>query len=164
MANYQEGINVLLYLQFFFLCVKYNKKRNRLQEKNNKIIQTHTKAYILFPRPHQLLFLLNTSSIYSTFQAYPSGPTRGTRGVRYVGPEGYAFSFSIKISFFSADLQKSRQAHSCPIPVPLVKLVSLVKLIPQLNYPLSFTPISNTSKCLFSICNLSTSCSRTGTI
>ena len=41
----------------FFLCAKYNKKRNRLQEK--KAIKTYkhtTKAYIPFPLPHQLLF------------------------------------------------------------------------------------------------------------
>lgn len=152
------------FYNFSFFVPNIRKKEIGCKKKKQKKYIKTTKAYIPFPLPHQLLFLLNTASIYSTFQAYPSGPTRWTRGVRYGGPEGYAFSFSIKISFFSADLQKSRQAHSCPIPVPLVKLVSLVKLIPQLNYPLSFTPISNTSKCLFSICNLSTSCSRTGTI
>lgn len=42
-----------------------------------------------------LVFSGHQSFLLRIIQAYPSGPMRWTRGVRYVGPEGYAFSTAI---------------------------------------------------------------------
>lgn len=41
---------------FSFFAPNIIKKEIGYKKKSNKNIQTHTKAHILFPRPHQLLF------------------------------------------------------------------------------------------------------------
>jgi hypothetical protein len=52
MANCQEDINMLLFYNFSFFVPNIIKKRNRLQEKNQKKYIKTQKAYIPFFRPH----------------------------------------------------------------------------------------------------------------
>lgn len=47
---------VLMCFFIYFFAPNIIKKEIGYKKKSNKNIQTHTKAYILFPRPHQLLF------------------------------------------------------------------------------------------------------------